>query len=283
MLPEDNILRPGLFIFLLVLFAAAETLFPRRQRTQSQTKRWFSNLSLLIIGAALARWLLPIVPVSAGLWAQAQGHGFLNWTTLPVWIAIPVAFLALDLLIYAQHRAFHHVPVLWRLHRMHHTDLDLDVSSGLRFHPLEIILSLMIKIGAVVALGAPPLAVLIFEIVLNATSMFNHANMALPKSLDRALRWVVVTPDMHRIHHSVRREETDSNFGFNIPWWDRLFGTYVSTPKEGQLGLTLGLPIFRDASAQTLMSLLAQPLEKDDSRPRMTKGDKPSSPPSSPI
>lgn len=281
--PDNTLVRPLLFISLLALFAVAETLFPRRQRTQSQARRWFSNLSLLVIGSIAARWLLPIVPVGAALWAMNQNTGLLNLIPMPLWLSGVLAFLALDLLIYAQHRLFHYVPVLWRLHRMHHTDLDLDVSSGIRFHPLEILLSLIIKIGVVVALGAPPIAVLIFEIVLNGTSMFNHANIALPRAVDRFLRLALVTPDMHRIHHSVRRDETDSNFGFNIPWWDRLFGTYKSEPRDGQIGLTLGLPIFRDDRAVQLLPLLAQPFvddaESNDIAP-VEKGDEDASPPS---
>lgn len=280
--PENSLLRPLLFILLLVLFAVAEALFPRRPKTQSQTRRWFSNLGLLVIGAVAARWLLPIVPVGAALWAADQGIGLFNSAPIPLWISGILAFLALDLLIYAQHRLFHHVPLLWRLHRMHHTDLDLDVSSGIRFHPLEILLSLALKIGAVAALGASPIAVLVFEIALNGTSMFNHANIALPRSVDSVLRLAVVTPDMHRIHHSIHRDETDSNFGFNIPWWDRLLGTYKAEPKDGQTGLTLGLPIFRDDRAIRLLPLLTQPFvdEKASHLKPKEKGDEDNSPPS---
>lgn len=279
--PENTLLRPVLFIVLLALFAIAETLFPRRERTKPQARRWFGNLGLLVIGSIAARWLLPIVPLAAALWSRDQGVGLLNLTTLPLWISGLLAFLALDLLIYAQHRLFHHVPLLWRLHRMHHTDLDLDVSSGVRFHPLEILLSLALKIGAVVALGAPPIAVLIFEIVLNGTSMFNHANIALPRPVDAFLRLALVTPDMHRIHHSVLQDETDSNFGFNIPWWDRLFGTYKAEPRDGQTGLTLGLPIFRDDRALQLLPLLVQPFidDKPSDLKAKEKGDEDTSPP----
>lgn len=279
MTAEESLLRPALFCILLLVFASAEALFPCRQRTQPQARRWLSNLSLLVLGSIAARWLLPIVPLAAAVWAQGKSIGALNMIPMPPWIAAVMAFLALDLLIYLQHRVFHHVPLFWRLHRMHHTDLDLDVSSGVRFHPLEILLSLALKICAVVALGAPPIAVLVFEIVLNGTSLFNHANIALPRTVDALLRLIVVTPDMHRIHHSIRRNETDSNFGFNIPWWDRLFGTYVANPEDGQSGLTLGLPVFRDDRATRLVPLLIQPFIRVENDDQTTEGDETGSPP----
>jgi sterol desaturase/sphingolipid hydroxylase (fatty acid hydroxylase superfamily) len=165
--------------------------------------------------------------------------------------------------IYAQHYVFHHVPVLWRLHRMHHADLDIDVTTGLRFHPFEILLSMVIKVAVVIAAGIPVLAVLLFEVVLNATSMFNHSNVAMPGWLDRILRLIVVTPDMHRVHHSVVRRETDSNFGFNLPWWDRLFRTYQAQPAAGHDGMTIGLPIFRNPSELRIDQLLTQPFRND--------------------
>lgn len=277
---ENNILRPAIFVLLLTSFAMAEALFPRRDRSQLQSKRWFSNLSILFIGALAARWTLPIVPVAAAIWAQSENFGLLNLLALPTWLSGLLAFFALDLLIYWQHRLFHQVPVFWRLHRMHHTDMDLDVSSGLRFHPLEIILSLGIKVGAVCALGAPPWAVLVFEIVLNGTSLFNHANIALPQRVDSVLRLAVVTPDMHRIHHSIYEDETNSNFGFNIPWWDRLFGTYTAEPKDGQTTFVLGLPIFRKQQDQSLWALLVQPFVSDTDRAKNTKGGETESPPS---
>jgi sterol desaturase/sphingolipid hydroxylase (fatty acid hydroxylase superfamily) len=174
-----------------------------------------------------------------------------------------IGFVALDLVIYGQHVVFHKVPVLWRLHRMHHADLDIDVTTGLRFHPFEILISLGVKIAAVIALGIPVVAVLLFEVVLNATSMFNHANVSMPPALDRVLRLILVTPDMHRVHHSVVRRETDSNFGFNLPWWDRLFGTYRAAPDAGHTGMTIGLPVFRDPHELRLDRLLTQPFRND--------------------
>lgn len=177
----------------------------------------------------------------------------------PFWLALPASLLILDLAIYTQHVVFHKVAVLWRLHRMHHTDLDFDVTTALRFHPLEIVLSMLIKLVLVTLLGVPAVAVMLFEVILNATAMFNHGNVGLPRRLDRALRWILVTPDMHRIHHSIRPEETDSNFGFNLPWWDRLFGTYRDQPRDGHAGMTIGLEYFRDRRATRLYGLLLQP------------------------
>ncbi|MEQ8733866.1 MAG: sterol desaturase family protein [Rhodospirillaceae bacterium] len=262
---HDPILRPALFGVFLVLFIIWESLQPKRDRTFARLARWTGNLGLIVVGSVVVRLILPIAPVGAALWAHQNGVGVFNTVPMPVpmWVAGALSFLLLDLLIYGQHRLFHKVPLLWRLHRMHHTDIDLDVTSGLRFHPLEILLSLIIKVIAVVILGAPALAVLVFEIVLNATSMFNHANLALPQRLDSVLRRIVVTPDMHRVHHSIDSSETDSNFGFNLPWWDRLFGTYVEQPAAGHAAMTLGLPIFRDIKSVGLWNLLVQPFVED--------------------
>jgi len=178
---------------------------------------------------------------------RVNGWGFLNMLAIPLWLKIVLVIMALDLTIYLQHRAFHRIPFFWRFHRMHHTDLDIDVSSGNRFHPLEILFSLVIKMGAVTVLGAPVIAVVFFEILLNATSLFNHGNLRIPESIDRWLRLILVTPDMHRVHHSIIPRETDSNFSFNLPWWDRILGTYRDQPKEGHHGMTIGLKEFRDA------------------------------------
>lgn len=197
------------------------------------------------------------------MFAQAHGWGVFNVVALPTWVELVLVVLLLDLAIYLQHRVFHYVPVLWRLHRMHHADLDVDVTTGARFHPIEILLSLGIKFVVVVSLGASPVAVLIFEILLNATSMFNHSNVRLPGSLEPVLRALVVTPDMHRVHHSILRRETDSNFGFNFPWWDRLFGTYRPQPEAGHDAMTLGIEQFRDSKEQRLDRMLTQPFRDD--------------------
>jgi sterol desaturase/sphingolipid hydroxylase (fatty acid hydroxylase superfamily) len=205
------------------------------------------------------RLLLPTAAAGVALVAAERGFGLFHLIGLPFWVAAPIGFLALDLVIYGQHVMFHHVPWLWRLHRMHHADLDIDVTTGVRFHPVEILLSLVIKIATVALLGIPAAAVVCFEVVLNATSMFNHANASLPRWLDRVARLTLVTPDMHRVHHSILRQETDSNFGFNLPWWDRLFGTYRAEPRAGHDGMTIGLPVFRDPRELRLDRLLTQP------------------------
>jgi sterol desaturase/sphingolipid hydroxylase (fatty acid hydroxylase superfamily) len=203
--------------------------------------------------------LIPTAAAGVALVAAAHGFGLFHLLGSPFWVAALAGFLALDLVIYGQHVVFHHVPWLWRLHRMHHTDLDIDVSTGGRFHPIEILLSMLIKMATVALLGVPAGAVVAFEVVLNASSMFNHSNVAMPAWLDRVVRLLVVTPDMHRVHHSVLRQETDSNFGFNLPWWDRLFGTYRAEPRAGHDGMTIGLPVFRDPGELRLDRLLTQP------------------------
>jgi sterol desaturase/sphingolipid hydroxylase (fatty acid hydroxylase superfamily) len=201
---------------------------------------------------------------NAALLAQSHGWGVFRALVVPVWLAVITSVILLDLAIYLQHALFHAVPVLWRLHRMHHADLEIDVTTGVRFHPLEILLSMAIKLGVVAALGAPAVAVLIFEVLLNATSMFNHGNVGLPQRLDRVLRWLVVTPDMHRVHHSVVPRETNSNFGFNLPWWDRLCGTYRAQPAAGHQAMTIGIEQFRDPGELRLDRMLLQPLRDDD-------------------
>jgi sterol desaturase/sphingolipid hydroxylase (fatty acid hydroxylase superfamily) len=224
-----------------------------------RASRWPSNLGILVADVLVVRLLLPTAAAGVALVAAERGFGLFHVIGLPFWLAAPIGFLALDLVIYGQHVMFHHVPWLWRLHRMHHADLDIDVTTGVRFHPVEILLSLVIKIATVALLGIPAAAVVCFEVVLNATSMFNHANASLPRWLDRVARLILVTPDMHRVHHSVLRQETDSNFGFNLPWWDRLFGTYRPEPRAGHDGMTIGLPVFREPGELRLDRLLTQP------------------------
>jgi sterol desaturase/sphingolipid hydroxylase (fatty acid hydroxylase superfamily) len=259
LLAHEPSIRLGVFITLLVGLALAEAVFPRRPRTFSRWVRWPSNLAIVALNTVALRLAFPIAAVGAALWAAERGFGLLNWLGWGAWAAVPVAFVLLDLAIYFQHRIFHAIPLLWRLHRMHHTDVDLDVTSGARFHPFEIFASMAIKLAAVVALGAPPAAVVLFEVALNATAMFNHANLALPRSVDAVLRWLVVTPDMHRVHHSVEVSETNSNFGFNLPWWDRLFRTYRDQPAAGHIEMTVGLEDFRAARAARLDQLIVQP------------------------
>lgn len=256
---QESNLRLGIFLGMLVVMMALEAMWPKRVRREERRRRWPINLGIVVIDAVVVRFLVPLLPVAAAGWASVEGFGLLNLWQPSLWLAIAIAFVALDGLIYAQHLVFHRVPILWRLHRMHHTDLDLDATSGIRFHPIEIVLSVLIKIAAVVVLGAPVEAVILFEIVLNATSLFNHANVALPKGLDAAVRLIVVTPDMHRVHHSVHPYETNSNYGFNLTWWDRLFGTYRAQPDEGHDGMTIGLYEYQDPADLGLPDLLVQP------------------------
>jgi sterol desaturase/sphingolipid hydroxylase (fatty acid hydroxylase superfamily) len=211
----------------------------------------------------VTRIIAPTGAVAFAILAGDRSWGVFNWVTLPTWMELLAAFLLLDLAIYLQHRLFHSIPILWRLHRMHHADLEIDVTTGARFHPLEILLSLGIKFVVIVLIGAAPMVVLAFEIALNATSMFNQSNVGIPQYADRFLRWFVVTPDMHRVHHSVVRRETDSNFGFNFPWWDRLFRTYRPRPEAGHEGMTIGLEQFRDPKELRIDRMLSQPFRND--------------------
>ncbi len=261
----ELLVRVGCASFLFALLALWELATPCRTLAFGRKPRWPHNFSILIVDALAVRLLIPTAAVGMAAIAAERGWGLLNALALPGWLAGLAGFLVLDLAIYGQHVVFHRVPWLWRLHRMHHADLDIDVSTGVRFHPFEILISMLIKIAIVLAFGVPALAVLIFEIVLNATSMFNHANVALPLSLDRIARLVVVTPDMHRVHHSILRKETDSNFGFNLPWWDRLFGTYRAQPAAGHRGMTIGIPMFRDPAELRIDRLLTQPFRDDAS------------------
>ena len=261
-LPHEQEIRLGFFFGVLALMALWEALAPRRERRFSRLRRWPHNLAMVALGALLIRLLLPALPIGVALLAQQQGWGLLQAVQLPPAVALVAGVILLDLAIYLQHVMFHAVPALWRLHRMHHADLDFDVTTGVRFHPVELLLSAAIKLGVVAALGPPVLAVLVFEVLLNLTAMFNHGNVGLPGRIDRWLRLVVVTPDMHRVHHSIRVEETNSNFGFNLPWWDRLFGTYRAQPAAGHKGMTIGIAAFRDGRELRLDRLLLQPFRR---------------------
>ena len=260
---QEEFLRIASFFSVLAIVALWEIITPRRPLTTHKGQRWFANLSMIAIATLLVRFTFPLLPVGMALMAQERGWGILNFAAVPPWLAVALAVITLDLVIYLQHVLFHFLPVLWRLHRMHHSDLDLDASSGNRFHPLEIVISIVIKLGAITVIGAPPLAVLLFEILLNATSTFNHGNIRIPLGIDRWLRTVLVTPDMHRVHHSIIPRETNSNFGFNLPWWDYLGGTYRAQPDAGHLEMTIGLKKFRDPTQLTLPHLLVQPFLRD--------------------
>ncbi|TVR66771.1 MAG: sterol desaturase family protein [Candidatus Competibacteraceae bacterium] len=259
LLNHEAAIRLGCFSLVLLLMILWEWRRPRRTLSLPRGRRWPANLGIIAVDSVVVRLAFPVLAVGMAGLAADQGWGLFNQLNAPFWLAFIASLLLLDLAIYTQHVIFHRVPWLWRLHRMHHTDLDFDVTTALRFHPLEIVLSMLIKLAVVVALGAPAVAVMLFEVILNATAMFNHGNVRLPLWLDRRLRWMVVTPDMHRVHHSVRVEETDSNFGFNLPWWDRLFGTYRDQPRAGHTGMTIGLEYFRDRRATALTQLLLQP------------------------
>lgn len=259
-LAQEATLRLTVFIGVLAAMAAWELVAPRRRQEIPRVLRWTNNLALVVIDTIILRLSFPILAVGLALLAEKGGWGLFNTLDLPLWLSVLLSMLLLDLAIYLQHVLFHAVPALWRLHRMHHADLEFDVTTGLRFHPVEILLSMVIKLTVVAALGAPAVAVLIFEVLLNATAMFNHANIRLPAGADRVLRWFVVTPDMHRVHHSVIPAETNSNFGFNLPWWDRLMGTYRAQPKAGHDGMTIGIEQFRTARDLWIDRMLLQPL-----------------------
>ena len=251
--------RLSAFFGMFALMGTWEARAPRRARALTRRARWPHNLALVALNSLILRFAFPLAALGTALLAAERGWGLLNAYAVPFPWAFVLALLALDCAIYLQHVLFHAVPALWRLHRMHHADLDFDVTTGARFHPLEIVISMGIKLAVVSALGAPALAVLVFEILLNATAMFNHSNVNIPVKLDCLLRLLVVTPDMHRVHHAVRPAETNSNFGFNLPWWDRLFGTYAAQPRDGHADLVIGIEQFRAAREQRLDRMLIQP------------------------
>ena len=253
-------IRLGFFFGVFFIMASWEFFGARRKLLIAKPKRWISNLGILLIDIVTLRILFPAAAVGISLYAAEQGWGLFNIYSVPLLVSIVISVLILDFVIYLQHVAVHKVELLWRLHRVHHADLDFDVTTGLRFHPLEIVFSMLVKAVAIVLLGPPAVAVLVFEVILNATAMFNHSNVRIPLRVDQVLRYFVVTPDMHRVHHSVERDETDSNFGFNVPWWDRIFGTYRAQPRAGHLDMTIGLAEFRDPNvADRLDGLILMP------------------------
>lgn len=260
----ETTLRFGVFLALLVALALAEYRWPRHSAPPQRTRRWLSNLGLAILDTLALRLLLPWLAVDAAIYAQAHGIGLLHWLTLTPAASWLLTIIALDFLIYWQHRLLHLNGLLWRAHRVHHSDIALDATSAVRFHPLEILLSMGIKIPAVLLLGAPPAAVLLFEILLNGFALFTHANLSLPAHVERWLRCVLVTPEMHRIHHSILRDERDSNFGFHLSIWDRMFGSYRHVTRDAPESFRLGLPEFRTAHEQTLPALLMQPFRSTD-------------------
>jgi len=258
-MPNADNIRLASFLAVFLIVGLAEHFWPRRMLTVPKVQRWFSNSFIIVIDSLVVRLALPVMPVGVAQLCRQNGWGLLNVLTVPHWMNVIIVILVLDLVIYLQHRAFHRVPFFWRFHRMHHTDLDIDVSSGNRFHPVEILFSLIIKMGVIAVIGAPVVAVVAFEILLNATSLFNHGNLRIPIHIDRWLRLFLVTPDMHRVHHSIIVRETDSNFSFNLPLWDRLLGTYNEQPKEGHIYMTIGLKEFRDPGQLGVLYLLTLP------------------------
>lgn len=256
---HEPTIRMAVFFGILIGMAAWELAAPQRRVEIPRLVRWSNNLGLVALDAVLVRFLFPVVAVGLAVIAQESGWGLLNQLSLPPWIVTILAVLALDFAIYLQHVLFHAVPALWRLHRVHHADLEFDVTTGVRFHPFEIVISMAIKLLLILALGPSAIAVLVFEILLNGTSLFNHSNVRLPSRLDAALRLFIVTPDMHRVHHSILPSETNSNFGFNLPWWDWVLGTYLAQPSAGHTGMTIGIEQFRTRRDLWLDRLLFQP------------------------
>ena len=254
---NEPFIRLAAFFGIFLAVAIWEFLSPRRQLTSSKPLRWVSNISITLLGTALVRGLFPVLAVTIA--ANEPSPGVLNQLFLPPFLKVFIGILALDLIIFLQHIMFHAVPLLWRLHMMHHADLDIDVTTGLRFHPIEVMLSMGIKIAAIIIIGPPVLAVVLFEILLNGTSMFNHGNIHISSGVDKFLRLLIVTPDMHRVHHSVVIRETNSNFGFNFPWWDRIFATYRAQPAAGHKEMVIGLSQFRDQKRLTFPWMLALP------------------------
>ena len=256
---SELVIRLTAFVAVFLIIAFWETKRPRRPLKLDKTKRWLNNMGLVVVDTIILRLVFPTAAVGVAAHANELGWGILNQVSLGFATAVIISVIALDLIIYLQHVLFHSVPLLWRLHLVHHADLDYDLTTALRFHPIEILLSMLIKFAAIMVLGPPVVAVIIFEVLLNASAMFNHGNLHLPKWLDAVLRLLIVTPDMHRVHHSAIKRETNSNYGFNLSIWDRIFGTYRAQPQYGHDGMTIGLNQIRDPKKQSLHWLLLLP------------------------
>ena len=266
LLKHESMIRFSLFFSTLFLMRLWEIIAPCRRLATPRLSRWFSNIGLLMLGTMILRAIFPMAAVGVAMFAAQQQWGLFYRLSIPNWQSIVLSIICLDFAIYWQHIMFHNVPVLWQFHKVHHADLDFDVTTGLRFHPLELLLSMVGKILTILLFGTPAIAVLIFEVLLNATSMFNHGNVQLSKKLEGLLRWIVVTPDMHRIHHSTITQETDSNFGFNLPWWDHLFGTYRPWPSVSHQKMSIGLTEYqKDLRVEQLQWMLVLPFLKQPS------------------
>jgi sterol desaturase/sphingolipid hydroxylase (fatty acid hydroxylase superfamily) len=264
LLGHEPTVRLGVFLGTFAIIAAWELAAPRRTLRESKALRWTHNLALTVLNSILVRVAPPVAAVGVAAFAAQRGMGLFNLIHVPQPLTILLSVLTLDSAIYLQHLMFHAVPLLWRLHRVHHADLDFDVTTGARFHPIEIGLSMLIRFAVILALGPPAVAVLVFEVLLNASSMFNHGNVRIPAAVERVLRWAVVTPDMHRVHHSIDPRESNSNFGFSLPWWDRLFGTYRAAPQAGHEAMMIGIAQFRSPRELWLDMMLLQPFQSED-------------------
>lgn len=270
---QEPVIRMAMMLGVLAIMATWEWVAPRRALSVSKAYRWSNNFGVIALGTLLTRLVVPAGAVGLAVFVESQGWGLLQVVNLPLWLTVLIAIVVLDFTIWAQHVMFHAIPTLWRLHRMHHADLDIDVTTGLRFHPLEILLSFGIKATVIVALGVPAVAVLLFEIILSSLAMFNHSNVRMPLAVDRVLRLLIVTPDFHRVHHSWYPHETNSNFGFNLSLWDRIMGTYRAQPDDGHDGMTIGINQFRDPKWERLDKMLIQPfVGPTDSYPLNQRG-----------
>ncbi len=256
---NQEIIRLSVFIGVFITMALLESLAPKKQRALPRSRRWLTNWSLVIIDSIALRIFVPVLAVAVAQWVSNHGWGLMSLVNFPFWIECLLAIVLLDMLIYWQHVASHHLPILWRFHKVHHADRDIDVTTGARFHPIEIVLSMLYKFVCIALLGPPALAVFFFEVILNASAMFNHSNVRLPNPLDTLLRTLIVTPDMHRVHHSVAVNETNSNYGFFLSIWDKLFGSYIDQPKEGHEDMVIGLQEYQDQRPSTLLWSLKIP------------------------
>ncbi|QTD57014.1 sterol desaturase family protein [Parasphingorhabdus cellanae] len=269
----ETIVRLGTFAGIFLVMALLELAIPRKQRVLAKGGRWFTNISLVIVDTLALRLIIPILAVAMANYAAGRGWGLLALVDLPLWIEVIIAFLLLDMLIYAQHIAFHRIPILWRFHKVHHADRDLDVTSGARFHPGEAVFSMAYKLLFIVLIGPAAFAVFLFEVLLNAASMFNHANIRLPLGFDRLLRLFIVTPDMHRVHHSIIEREANSNYSFFLTIWDRMFGTYIAQPEKGHNGMTIGLSEYQDNKPANLIWSLIIPFMRSKNAEIKTGGN----------
>lgn len=258
---SETTIRLAIFASVFVTMALAEALWPRKKRTQPRGERWLTNLGMVVVDSITVRIIFPIVAVGVAQYASAQGYGLMNLIALPFWLKVIISVVLLDMAIYWQHVASHKIPMLWRVHRVHHVDRDIDASTGNRFHPIEIVLSMLYKFVIIFLLGPAAFGVFLFEVLLNGSAMFNHANVKLPLGIDKVLRVLFVTPDMHRVHHSHHRDETDSNYGFNLAIWDRLFGTYIDQPRDGHDEMVIGMKNYTDDKPSNLLWALLFPFK----------------------